>query len=220
MLEESLLQFVAGVGLIDATRLLRWSVKDNQFVLPQFGTEFVQSWMAFDPAYGRAAFWNIFSTGAELLLKGTLLANGHDVRDAKKVIKHPQTFSGSDFEEWVRLCSMNPLNVERENTVIYGQLHGAIEQFRLWRGITESVAASDRASNLIVAAFELLRSGIRNRDTHAYVPNVRANHIQLVEALFMPAFNACVQFHQDPTEITRQWLARGQHRPQPTTIRD
>jgi len=35
---------------------------------------------------------------------------------------------------------------------------------------------------------------IRNRDAHAYVPNVRDNHFWMVQDVFMPALNLLVKW--------------------------
>src|SRR5471030_1683326 len=68
--------FVAGVGLINASRLIKWDKSAAKFVMPSPGDEsFENVWNALDPQLGRVILWNAFSNGAEYMFKGLLMAN-------------------------------------------------------------------------------------------------------------------------------------------------
>ncbi|MEX3690329.1 hypothetical protein AB3X91_17575 [Paraburkholderia sp. BR14263] len=49
-------------------------------------------------------------------------------------------------------------------------------------------------ADLMYGAFVLLTQMIRNRDAHAYVPNVRNQHENLLVDMFVPAFNTLVDW--------------------------
>jgi len=58
----------------------------------------------------------------------------------------------------------------------------------------DAVTANDRDRATLLAAYGLLASTIRNRDAHAYVPNVRDYHFPLVGQLFARCFNLLVSW--------------------------
>ena len=58
----------------------------------------------------------------------------------------------------------------------------------------DEVGATKEQANLLLAAYSLLASTIRNRDTHAYIPNVRDHHLSLVNDLFAGCFNLLVSW--------------------------
>lgn len=58
-------------------------------------------------------------------------------------------------------------------------------------------------------AFVLLTRMIRNRDAHAYVPNVRNQHEDLLVDMFVPAFNTLVDWMpRPPVQIAESYRKR------------
>jgi hypothetical protein len=52
-----------------------------------------------------------------------------------------------------------------------------------------TVNATDLQQRQILATYKFLAARIRNRDAHAYMPNVREAHFDLVSELFTGTFN-------------------------------
>jgi hypothetical protein len=63
--------------------------------------------------------------------------------------------------------------------------------------------ATDRSR--LVASYRLLRD-VRNRDAHFYAANVRTEHFDLVERLFVPCLNILVQCIPQGGATLGQWL--------------
>lgn len=66
------------------------------------------------------------------------------------------------------------------------------------RRLFEVVNAPESQRQLIIDGYKYLTSEIRNRDAHAYVPNVRDNHFHDIEDRFVPCFN-----------LLASWLKKG-----------
>ena len=67
--------------------------------------------------------------------------------------------------------------------------------------------ASEGESDLLLASYQLLARRIRNRDAHAYVPNVRDDHHELVPNLFCDCFNLLITWLPEGTETLVAWRA-------------
>jgi len=91
------------------------------------------------------------------------------------------------------------------DVIQFGTLNKLVENTRTIDEIAKSYAPSEDDGDaakeafqaeveIVFAAFDLLRETIRNRDAHAYVPNVRDSHLHLVKALFMRAFNTLLSW--------------------------
>jgi hypothetical protein len=63
------------------------------------------------------------------------------------------------------------------------------------------VNATPEQTSTVVAAYKLLGQRIRNRDTHAYVANVRDAHFGLVETLLLPAIDLLLDWLPDPPPV-------------------
>lgn len=197
--DDGLLQFVAGMALVNVSGVLCWSEKAHVFECPT-AVEYEKSWTErFDPVFGRVASWNMFSTGAEFLLKGLLLSYDMPIRGRKKVRNYPQATTAAGIQSWAGSYAQNAHDVMW--VPIYGelgkvigaplqQLFGALEQKKPDNQTAQFYADRD----LVSAAYDLLRGSIRNRDAHAYVPNVRNAHQPLREALLLPALNALAKW--------------------------
>lgn len=59
---------------------------------------------------------------------------------------------------------------------------------------------------IVKAAYRLLARTIRNRDAHAYVPNVRDEHFWLVPKLFEDCFNLLVSWLPGGRQVLNCWL--------------
>jgi hypothetical protein len=201
-LEDGILQVSAGASLVVSTRLLQWDEVENKFKSTKSSNAFEQCWTEFNGTFGRAAMWNIFSTGAELMLKGVLIANGKlTVEKNKKVLNYPPDQDGEELDEWVYQCLQDKHGkCQTFSAKDYGTLGRAITEFRVWKGfsspndVVKSPKASEAAAYVVAAAYEVLRDTIRNRDTHAYVPDARNAHYWMVNGIFLSAFNTCLTY--------------------------
>ncbi|AIV65731.1 hypothetical protein [Burkholderia pseudomallei] len=219
--EDGEYNFVAGVGLIKASRLLFWDGEKNCFRMPgidpvtgMLDENFEQAWQRFDPHFGRVVFWNTFSNGAEYLIKGLLLA--HDLDGSRELNTAAMTLQPSP-QQLSTLAAWAKLVRKQDATVFkawaradYGSLGDAMNA--PWKAMwtrkygnlpknSPERHALESEADIIYSAYDVLRSSIRNRDTHAYVPNVRENHRYLVEGLFLPAFNLVLKWMPDPNAI-------------------
>jgi hypothetical protein len=188
--EDGQMMLAAAVALINRSSLLRWDGVGG-FVKVERDI-FDQAWQEVDPVFGRTVLWNMFSVGAEMLLKGVLLCNGRDKvrKEPKEVLRYP---GASDIRMWATQVASD--QGPKDDAPDYGTLRDLVGSNR--RKTTEKPLASflvdrhamDDEADLIWSVYALLGSAIRNRDAHAYVPNVRDAHFDLADTLFRPAFN-------------------------------
>lgn len=207
--DDALLQVIAGVRFMQMSHLMNYSNGDFEATE---STTFEDFWHKLDRLLGQAACWNIFSTGAECFLKGILLSNGitEFVKDNKtKVFEYPPT----KFDEKITLdwaSSVFAGKISPEVMVKDFSTLGAVivrnEESPLSK-LFKSRDAKDKEKALVFAAFTLLAKNIRNRDTHAYIPNVRQQHFFLVKNLFAPAFNLCASWYPNggKAAIAKYW---------------
>jgi hypothetical protein len=95
---------------------------------------------------------------------------------------------------WAHNFATNPNIGETVTVSDYGTLRA------LWGGkgaglkrLCQEAGASEQEHDKLLAAYILLTRSIRNRDAHAYIPNVRDQHHSLVPDLFTEVFNC--SFH-------------------------
>ena len=174
----------------------------------------------FDPVFGRVASWNMFSTGAEFLLKGLFLSYDLLDRSKKEVRNYPVSTQPSAVKTWAENYKSNA-----QDTFMVPQ-YGTLAQLLPKKAdqlfdILDSIRPAGKEPefkadcDIVFAAYELLRDTIRNRDTHAYVPNVRNAHQSLRQAVLLPALNAIAEWMpQDRAFLsncyaTRQALVNG-----------
>jgi len=229
---EGRLQIKAGIGLLEQSRLVTWSQEKICF-MPVNREVFEVSWKKeVDPIYGRFICWILFSSGAELFVKGLCLVNQVEVRCIKTVRSYPS--SGDVIELWAKKTA-DALRIKlcREKNEKYqfpGQKHyitdyGTLND--LFRGrecyfkgkyiklepsfskLFKIVNATEDEENLILASYDLLRETIRNRDAHAYVPNVRDAHVNLVSELFTDCFNIFVKWLPGGADAINKWREDG-----------
>ena len=60
---------------------------------------------------------------------------------------------------------------------------------KLLKQLCEKKGAGPQDEKLLMVAYDFLRQTIRNRDAHAYRPNVRDANFHLVPELFVKGFN-------------------------------
>jgi len=190
------IMLAAGVALIRKSGLLGW---DGSAFTQVEKALFDKTWEKVDCVFGRAALWNMFSIGAENLIKAVLLCNNvEDVRKSKKkqVLDYPASTSPFELAKWADEVASG--NDEAGEILVpqYGELGKIIGKSKkdskaplqdFFKSRSETITSDD--ANLVFAAFDLLRDTIRNREAHAYVPNVRDAHFHLASELFRPAFN-------------------------------
>jgi hypothetical protein len=169
---------------------------------------FEYSWRTdVDPVFGRLICWILFSAGAEFWLKGLCLLRGINIREPAKVPQYPQ----GDLDRWAKEFDQNHKS------------HGVIEitKFRALGRLTlrekgapsfldqllQVSGASPKERVLITSAYSLLQQSIRNRDAHAYVPNVRDAHYYLVPELFAGCFNVMTNWLPNGSQTLNVWLA-------------
>jgi len=186
------LQVTAGISLLECSRLVRWCSDGAQF-LPVPHETFEFSWRKdVDPVFGRLICWINFSAGAEMLAKGVCLLHQVEIRSSQIVPAYPSedlaAWSAAYLKDWKSVGTMVGVN--------YGTLRNLVDQTnpktKLPPGLPrlfDKVNAPPSDRDLILAAYGILASTIRNRDAHAYVPNVRDHHFPLVGQLFARCFN-------------------------------
>lgn len=131
-------------------------------LLPWTGTALRPTGVEIAPYFGRFICWITFSAGAELLVKGVCLVHNVDIREFPPAPRSPR----------------------------FGVLGD------LWKGkksrldqLFEKVRAETEQQKVVLDTYKLLAKNIRNRDVHAYVPNVRNNDFNLISERFVPCFN-------------------------------
>jgi hypothetical protein len=201
------LQVTAGASVLHRSRLVEWIPEQGVFVAVPRQT-FEYSWrLDVDPVFGRLMCWILFSAGAEFWLKGFCLLRGIEIRKPGEAPKYPR----DNIESWAREYARNQ------------NLHGVVDITTFgtlgnltWREngapslldrLLQTSGASPREDALITSAYRLLQKSIRNRDAHAYVPNVRDAHYYLVPELFARCFNIMTGWLPDGAQSLNTWLA-------------
>lgn len=212
--DDGLLQFLAGIGLVNCSGVLRWSEAINMFECPP-DAEYKTFWETrFDPVFGRVASWNMFSTGAEFLLKGLFLSYDLLNRRTKGVRNYPTLTQPSAVKIWAENYKAN--SHDTFEVPQYGTLAQLIPDkgAQLFKILDLKRPAGQKPEfkaecDIVFAAYDLLRDTIRNRDAHAYVPNVRSAHQPLRQAVLLPALNAIAKWMpQDRTFISECYANR------------
>lgn len=206
--EDGRLQAVAGATLLHRSRLVSWNTAQAQFVaVPRDIFEY--SWrMDVDPLFGRLMCWNTFSSGAEFWLKGLCLLHHIEIRSETEVPIYPD----GDFEDWAQKFNRSWRSTGSMSVTSFGTL-GSLT----WRDsgnpskLDSLLAACHVATSegpLVIAAYNLLRQSIRNRDAHGYVANVRDSHYELVPELFARCFNVMAAWLPSGPQTLTEWMAQ------------
>lgn len=143
-----------------------------------------------DPDFGRVMYWLWFSTGAEYLLKGFLiLANPLFLASNDKFATppKPELEGSSQPGTWPdTVITHTARKVPQDDFGTMGRAAGLAALLRAQRDFGE--APAEDIARQAEAAYLYLANAIRNRDAHAYVPNVRQEHHHMTVD-FAPAFN-------------------------------
>jgi hypothetical protein len=207
IMTDGMLQVSAGVSLLENSRLVEWISGAAQFV-PVGRDAFEFSWRKdIDPVFGRLICWISFSAGAEFLAKGVCLVRGIEIRKEQEVPLYPTV----DINTWASKFRKDWRFGGTTSTTYFGSLGGLTHddyKAKITAALTQLCSvtkATAKEQDLLFAAYELLRKSIRNRDAHAYVPNVRDSHYNLVPDLFAACFNILVSWLPGGATALNQW---------------
>ncbi|MGH2397070.1 MAG: hypothetical protein ACRDFW_08790 [bacterium] len=201
------LQVSAAIALLETSRLVEWNATAGRFQ-PVDRELFEVAWrLDVHPVFGRLMCWMLFAAGSEFLLKGVCLLNGIEIRHPQEVPVHP---SGG-IAQWVPAFLNDWKSTGTTPVTHFGAL-GALTYHDYQQSIPaplkrlcSAVGAAQAEDDLLFATYELLRRTIRNRDAHAYVPNVRDTHHSAVPALFCDCFNVLVQWLPGGPPTVNEW---------------
>jgi hypothetical protein len=118
----------------------------------------------------------------------------HRSGTAHKAPNYPPTQQEHDVSDWVEAVSEDPWKAKSFPVTHFGQLgdltNGKGGKPAHFERLIKQTKASADEKKLLFASYRLLTMTIRNRDAHAYVPNVRDSHFWMVQDVFMPALVA------------------------------
>ena len=198
---DARLQILAGVSLLHCSRLIRWSDEDLRFESIDRDTFESTAFADLDPHFGRLMRWMLFASGAEFLGKGLCLAHGIDLRMSHNAPNYPPSHPRHDVADWIEAVSEDPWRTGSFPVTHFGQLgqltKGTEGKPAHFESLVKKTNAGAEERKLLFASYRLLTMTVRNRDAHAYVPNVRDSHFWMVQDVFMPALNLLVKWIPD-----------------------
>jgi hypothetical protein len=206
---EARFQTTAGASFLTTSRLVKWSGRHAKFQSVSHKVFEGYSVKGLDRHFGRVMRWMLFSVGAEFFLKGLCLARGVEIRRAEqKSVPHYPKF---DIAKWLRVVRNDPNAAGTFPTTYFGTLNRLLKKRdggSFIEQLARAAGAEQHEEALVIAAFHLLTYTIRNRDAHAYVPNVREEHFWLVKELFVPALNVLVDWIPNGSgKVLNHWRA-------------
>jgi hypothetical protein len=205
------LQVTAAAALLDVSRLVRWH---GVAFLPVNRDDFEASWRKdIDPVFGRLVCWINFSAGAEMFAKGLCLLHECEIRTPQTVPAYPAgnmvDWSVNYVKDWRSRGTTSAIN--------YGTIRHLVDQVNpktksapALRRLFDEVGATSEQRALLLAAYGLLGSAIRNRDAHAYVPSVRDYHVPLVTELFAGCLNTLASWLPGGPNTLNAWRSGAQ----------
>ena len=212
MEKDGQLQICAALSLLNNSRLVAWKAELAAFK-PVDRDIFELSWRKdVDPDFGRLICWMSFAAGAEFFAKGVCLIRGVEIRTEQSVPMYPS----ESIKDWVPRFLKHP---DEKGTMVSATDYGTLGDFTrngMRNGVKMEAAfprlfkvvnATATERDLLRAAYELLRKSIRNRDAHAYAPNVRDSHHNLVPQLFTESFNLLASWLPGGPSTLTQWQA-------------
>ena len=208
--QDGRLQVTAAAALLQNSRLVEWRTDASRF-FPVLREIFEYSIRRdVDPVFGRLICWILFSAGAEFLVKGVCLVRGVEIRTEQEVPPHPT----GNIHEWISEFRGNWRSQGLMTTTFFGTMGSIIRDNNgnpaaLTRLCTVTSATS-KQKNLLFASYRLLSMTIRNRDAHAYIPNVRDSHFSLVPDLFCDCFNLLTSWLPNGPKTLNEWNAEAQ----------
>jgi len=200
------LQVMAGVSLIEHSHLMTWDACANRFK-SVLHDDFESDWRRdVDPVSGRLICWINFSAGAEFLAKGVCLLNGVEIR--KPTPKEIPANPSKPLGKWAKQfrVAWKPNGIDKiTNYGTLGELTSERAQHPLLEQLCQRCQATQDNEDRLIAAYKLLALRIRNRDAHAYVPNVRDSSFWLVSDLFLDCFNLLVSWLPGGCDTLNKW---------------
>jgi hypothetical protein len=181
MPDEARLQATAGMALLTNSKLVRWSTAKSWFESVSRKHFEGYSTKSLDPYFGRIMRWILFSAGGELFVKGMCLFHNIEIRSDKP--KSVPNYPGN-VEEWLPLVQDDPNAAGTFQTTDFGTMNRVLHSRpggSFLKRLAHAVSEKEAERAQVIAAFGLLTHTIRNRDAHAYVPNVRDGHFRLGE---------------------------------------
>jgi hypothetical protein len=203
------LQVAAGISLLRKSGLLSWDDGEARFTLePEI--PFEERAAAEDLLFGRLMKWMQFSAGFEFLVKGVLLLHGAFPKTSKLVLDIPKESESRTQGWWVSVGNGNATKAAKPSFGTLGTItHAEKDKSSLLKTFLQErvgFGISQDDCNQVLSACELLRDAIRNRDAHAYMPNVRKQQHALVH-LLVPALNTLLRLAADD-EMLRSHRAK------------
>lgn len=204
MADDGRLQVTAAISLLEKSLLVEWDSIAACFT-PIQKDQFEQAWRQdVDPVFGRLICWIMFAAGSEFLAKGVCLVRGIEIRTEREVPCHPS----EPIQHWAPKFQKDSHVGGMMMTTFFGTLSDLTtnkgSETPLSRLCTE-VCATHKQKELLLASYDLLRKTIRNRDAHAYVPNVRDLHHSLVAEMFCQCFNLLAGWLPGGPIIINKW---------------
>jgi hypothetical protein len=204
--EDGRLQVTAAASLLQCSRLVEWNSEAAVF-RPIDRDYFELAWqIEVDPVFGRLISWILFAAGAEFLAKGVCLLNGVEIRTRREVPDYPCMA----IHEWAEAFLRDAQVCGTLSSTHFGTLSSLTLDHQIpaaLKRLVSTVSATREEKNILLAAYELLRRTIRNRDAHAYVPNVRDSHYWLVPRLFADVFNLLLRWLPGGAATLTAWKA-------------
>lgn len=121
-----------------------------------------------------------------------------DIRTDKPVPAYP----GADLSVWLK--QFQPDAQGTLHTTSFGEI-GQLYKKHL-KSLCDVKHATVEQRRQLLAGYELLGRTIRNRDAHAYVPNVRDSHFGLVSELFAGCLDLLVSWLPDGPQTLNEWM--------------
>lgn len=204
------LQVTAALSLLERSGLVEWIPENARFKPVDRNAFEFYCQKSIDPVFGRLICWISFAAGAEFLAKGMCLVHAVEIRSEQDVPTYPTIEA---IHQWASNFRSNWKQGGTVRTTHFGTLGGLTHDDRktgVPSAITrlcKTVGASAKESELLHAAYELLRRSTRNRDAHAYVPNVRDSHYYLAAELYCICFNMLVSWLPGGAITLNAWKA-------------
>ena len=143
-----------------------------------------------------------------MLAKGVCLLHKVEIRSPQTVPAYPS----GDLAAWSTAYLKDWKSGETMPSVNYGTLGHLVDQTNpktklppALPRLFDKVNAMQLDREIILAAYGILARTIRNRDAHAYIPNVRDHHFSLVSQLFARCFNLLVSWLPDGSGTLNFW---------------
>lgn len=186
-LDIAIRQFRAGIRLIEKSELLEFDQASFTFSAVAEAT-FEDKAKKLDEHFGRVMYWIWFSTGAEYLLKGFMIVQDPNFLTRTKKAAPLDEAPHPRDPEWIDKVIRGEGPKTHQDVFNTMQVAQELHTRLLTEEIPNGAPPSPEEARRTKAAYLLLKDAIRNRDSHAFVANVRAAHFHMTQD-FAPAFD-------------------------------